>query len=109
MLRNFSAFGIALTVILVSSFAAFGESKTATSAKQTQSAMKSTSQTQTGVSFSTSAKNLTGISADAVRGGGSGVGANYAVTTTPEPMSMVLLGTGLAGMVGAIRKRKNRG
>jgi hypothetical protein len=44
MLRNLSAFGIALAVILVTSFAAFGESKNAPSAKKAES-VKSTSQT----------------------------------------------------------------
>jgi hypothetical protein len=122
MFRNLALLIITGAVILISSFAAYGEATSVQSKDSGQRSAKAAS-TQSGdqsdikpnqgknpVVLSAVFRSIS-LSNIIVRSGntGSATGANLATVPTPEPMSMVLLGSGLAGMAAAIRKRKKRG
>jgi hypothetical protein len=121
MLRNLALLIITGAVILISSFAAYGESTSVQSKGSERRSAKAASAQSGDQSDIKQGKNPVVLSAVfrsislsniIVRSGGTGSGSQDTtqalVATTPEPMSLVLLGTGITGVVATLRKRRNR-
>ena len=121
MLRNLASLMIIGAVILISSFAAYGEATSVQSKDAEQRSAKAASglsgdqskQSKNPVVLSAVFRSIS-LSNIIVRSGSTGSGSGSqdptpsVATTTPEPMSLVLLGTGITGVFATLRKRRNR-